>query len=78
MHRYFPIVVLLAACSPNKSDCLDKLNQELGQKYAEPLTSLTNEFECIILESNGSNFADKCRNFLKPLASGKDKEFYFT
>ncbi|WP_148230108.1 hypothetical protein [Marivirga tractuosa] len=55
---------------------MKKLNNELDSKYAEPLDELTLEFERIVMKSDGSSFPDKCRNFLKPLASGKDQEFY--
>lgn len=64
------------ACSPSSKDCLEQLNNELGTEYAEPLNELANEFERLAMNSNGSDFADKCRNFLKPLASGNDQEFY--
>ncbi|MFY0628641.1 MAG: hypothetical protein JXR07_20250 [Reichenbachiella sp.] len=64
------------SCSPSSEDCLEQLNNELGRVYAEPLNELVNEFERLTIDSNGSGFANKCRNFLKPLASGNDQEFY--
>ncbi len=76
MIRYFLLIIIMSACSPTNEDCLEKLNSELGSKYSEPLDELTHEFERIVMKSDGSSFPDKCRNFLKPLASGKDQEFF--
>lgn len=78
MIRYFPLLILMFACSPTPSneDCLEQLNNDLGTEYAEPLNELVNEFERLAMHSNGSGFADKCRNFLEPLSSGNEKEFY--
>lgn len=66
----------MSACSSSNQDCLEQLNNELDSNYSDPLDELTYEFERIVMNSEGSSFPDKCRNFLKPLASGKDQEFY--
>jgi len=66
----------MIACSPSNRECLEQLNNELGTEYAEPLNQLVDEFERLAMNSKGSGFADKCRNFLKPITSGNDKEFY--
>jgi hypothetical protein len=76
MYRYFSIIILLSACSTSSKECVEQLNKELGNEYAAPLAELTGDFERMVMNTDGSGFADKCRNFLKPLASGNDKEFY--
>ena len=52
------------------------MNQNLGTEYSQLLTELTNEFESMVMKSEGSNFPEKCQNFLKPLADGNETDFY--
>jgi|GEM_PF-2231353 len=76
MLRYLHLILTLFACSPDNSECLEQFNLKLDNNHAQSLTQLTNEFENLIKNSKGIGFADKCRNFLTPLAYGKDEEFF--
>ncbi len=75
MLRYLILLLFIYSCGPSNSDCLETLNQNLDGEYSQLLTELTDEFENIIENSEGSNFSEKCINFLQPLASD-DTEFY--
>tara|TARA_R110002072_G_scaffold3334_1_gene24539 strand:+ start:111983 stop:112495 length:513 start_codon:yes stop_codon:yes gene_type:complete len=55
---------------------LEEFNKELDEDYAILLTELTNQFESLVKNMDGNNYAEQSRNFLKPIASGNEKQFY--
>ncbi|WP_268036244.1 hypothetical protein [Algoriphagus sp. PAP.12] len=75
MFKYLSILLIFFSCSTKQEDCLEKFNNEIGEEYAIALEELTLEFDRNIMKSDGSNFAEKCRNFLTPLSEGNDQLF---
>ena len=70
-------ILLIVSCSfPPKQNCLEELNKGIDQDYALLLTELTNQFESLVKNMEGNNYAEQSRNFLKSIASGNEKEFY--
>ena len=70
------ILLALACSSSTNQNCLKELNKGLDQDYALLLTELTNQFESLVKNMEGNNYAEQSRNFLKPIASGNENEFY--
>ncbi len=76
MFRPLTLSLLILALSSSNHNCLEEFNKELDEDYAILLTELTNQFESLVKNMDGNNYAEQSRNFLKPIASGNEKQFY--